>query len=112
MISAPTGDSMYDIHFELDVDWNCVQIDESLAQFVEAEYSESGVLLKMKPLPELGDGILVMKDGQLQVYPVPSNMILGGDENGQLIGIPYAECDSACEDEPDEESSSSSSEAI
>lgn len=112
LISVPTGDSMYDMQFELDVDWTCVQIDESLAQFVEAEYSDTGVLLKMKPLPELGDGILMMKDGQLQVYPVPANMILGGDENGQLIGIPYAECDSACEDEPAEESSSSSSETV
>lgn len=99
--------------YDLYVNWTCVEIDPSLAEFIEADYSDlNKVVLKMKPLPELGDGILVMKDGQLQVYPVPSNMILGGDENGQLIGIPYAECDSACEDEPDEESSSSSSESV
>lgn len=111
-IFVETTGSGYDIVVNIDVNWECVQIDDSLADFVEAVYSETGVLFKMKPLPELGDGILVMKDGKLQVYPVPSSAVLGGDENGQLIGIPYAECDSACEDEPDEGSSSSSSEAI
>lgn len=97
-IFVETTGSGYDIVVNIDVNWECVQIDDSLADFVEAVYSETGVLFKMKPLPELGDGILVMKDGKLQVYPVPSSAVLGGDENGQLTSIPYSDCETACEE--------------
>ena len=97
-IFVETTGSGYDIVVNIDVNWECVQIDDSLADFVEAVYSETGVLFKMKPLPELGDGILVMKDGKLQVYPIPSSAVLGGDENGQLTSIPYSDCKTACEE--------------
>lgn len=97
-IFVETTGSGYDIVVNIDVNWECVQIDDSLADFVEAVYSETGVLFKMKPLPELGDGILVMKDGKLQVYPIPSSAVLGGDENGQLTSIPYSDCETACEE--------------
>lgn len=97
-IFVETTGSGYDIVVNIDVNWECVQIDDSLADFVEAVYSETGVLFRMKPLPELGDGILVMKDGKLQVYPVPSSAVLGGDENGQLTSIPYSDCETACEE--------------
>lgn len=96
-IFVETTGSGYDIVVNIDVNWECVQIDDSLADFVEAVYSETGVLFKMKPLPELGDGILVMKGGKLQVYPIPSSAVLGGDENGQLTSIPYSDCETACE---------------
>ena len=82
----------------VEVNWMGVQIDESLSDFIEAVYDDpSLVLIRMKPL-ELGDGILVMKDGKLQVYPVTASTVLGGDENGQLTSIPYSDCETACEE--------------
>lgn len=92
IVDEPTNRTMFDVN----VDWTHVVIDPSLEEFIEADYDDiDQVTLKLKSLT---DGVLIVQGGVISMHPLVPNTVLAVDADGNLIDLPYSDCESACEE--------------